>query len=216
MPSPPDHPGLAIVRQLLEKGIRDRRVLEAIARVPRERFLPPETRDQALEDRAVEIGLEQTISQPFIVAVMTLELALTGAERVLEIGTGSGYQAAILAHLAKEVYTVERFAELSLRSRGILDGLGLSNIRFRIGDGTLGWPEEAPFDRIIVTAAAPALPHPLFAQLAEGGLIVAPIGNDDLQQITRIRKVKGKPSTRKVLPCRFVKLIGEEGWHEKS
>jgi protein-L-isoaspartate(D-aspartate) O-methyltransferase len=214
MPSPREPSGAVIVRQLLEKGIHDHRVLDAISKVPRERFVPPETRDQALEDRAVEIGLEQTISQPFIVAVMTLELALTGGERVLEIGTGSGYQAAILAHLAREVYTVERFAQLSLRARGILDGLGISNIRFLIGDGTLGWPEEAPFDRIIVTAAAPTLPKPLFAQLVEGGLIVAPIGNDDLQQITIVRKNKGKPSTRKVLPCRFVKLVGEEGWRE--
>jgi protein-L-isoaspartate(D-aspartate) O-methyltransferase len=214
MPSPPEPSGMVIARQLRDKGIHDRRVLDAIAKVPRDRFVPPETRDQALEDRAVEIGCDQTISQPFIVAVMTLELVLKGTERVLEIGTGSGYQAAILAHLAREVFTVERFTELSLRARGILDGLGLTNIHYKIGDGTLGWPEQAPFDRIIVTAAAPAMPPSLFDQLAEGGLIVAPIGNDELQQIKVIRKVKGKPSTREVLSCRFVKLIGEEGWRD--
>ena len=160
----------------------------------------------------MEIGLDQTISQPFIVAVMTLELALTGRERVLEIGTGSGYQSAVLAHLAAEVFTVERFGELSLRARGILDGLSLTNIRYRIGDGTLGWPEEAPFDRIIVTAAAPEMPRSLFDQLAEGGLLVAPIGDDEMQQMTVVRKENGRAKAREVLSCRFVKLIGEEGW----
>ena len=214
MPSPREPSGAAIARQVRDKGIREPRLLDAFAGVPRDRFVPPETRDLAREDRAVDIGLDQTISQPFIVAVMTLELDLNGPERVLEIGTGSGYQAAILAHLAREVYTVERFGELSLRARGILDGLGLANIRFRIGDGTLGWPEEAPFDRIIVTAAAPALPRSLFDQLVEGGLIVAPIGDEDLQQITVVRKQEGKARARKVLSCRFVKLVGEEGWRE--
>ena len=214
MPSRRESPGEAIVRQVSEKGIRDPRVLDAMARVPRARFVPPETRGLATEDPAGDIGLDQTISQPFMVAVMTLELALTGTERVLEIGTGSGYQTALLAHLAREVFTVERFTELSLRARGILDGLGLSNLRYRIGDGTLGWPEEAPFDRIIVTAAAPSLPPALFEQLAEGGRIVAPLGDDELQQITVVRKVEGQPMSREVLSCRFVKLIGEEGWSE--
>ena len=214
MPSPREPSGLAIARQVRDKGIREPRLLEAFASVPRDRFVPPETRDLAREDRAVDIGLDQTISQPFIVAVMTLELALAGTERVLEIGTGSGYQSAILARLARSVYTVERFPELSLRARGVLDGLGLTNLRYRIADGSLGWPEEAPFDRIMVTAAAPALPPSLFAQLAEGGLVVAPIGDDDLQQITVIRKQAGKARSRKVLSCRFVKLVGEEGWEE--
>ena len=216
MPSRPEPPGDVIVNQLIDKGIRDSRVLEAMSRVPRTRFLPPETRKHALEDNAVAIGFDQTISQPFIVAVMTIELALTGSERVLEIGTGSGYQTAVLSHLASLVFTIERFPGLSLRARGILDGLGLTNIHFRIGDGSIGWPEEASFDRVIVTAAAPELPPSLFRQLAEGGLIVAPIGDQELQQITVVRKRKGKPSTRKVLPCRFVKLVGEEGWHERE
>ena len=214
MPSPREPSGEAIARQVLDKGIRDPRLLEVLASIPRDRFLPPETRDLARADRAVEIGLDQTISQPYIVAVMTLELELKGPERVLEIGTGSGYQSAVLARLADQVFTVERFAELSLRARGVLDGLGFANIRYRIGDGSLGWPEEAPFDRIIVTAAAPALPPSLFDQLAEGGLIVVPIGNDELQQITIVRKRRGKPSKREVLSCRFVKLVGEQGWQE--
>ncbi len=215
MPSPREPSGLAIARQVREKGIRDPRVLKALEKVPRDRFVPPETRDLARADSAVEIGLEQTISQPFMVAAMTLELTLTGAERVLEVGTGSGYQSAVLAHLAEQVFTIERFAELSLRARGILDGLNLENIRYKIGDGTLGWPEEAPFDRILVTAAAPKLPKSLFEQLAEGGLLVAPIGDDELQQLTVVRKVKGKAKTRQVMSCRFVKLIGEEGWSER-
>jgi protein-L-isoaspartate(D-aspartate) O-methyltransferase len=195
-------------------GIKDARVLEAISRIPRERFLPPDVRAYAHDDRAVPIGFEQTISQPFIVAVMTLELALRGEERVLEIGTGSGYQTAVLSLLAAKVYTVERHATLSLRARGILDGLDLTNIRYQIGDGSLGWPDEAPFDRILVTAAAPGLPAPLFDQLSEGGIAVAPLGTADEQHITTIRKQDGRAVTRQVLPCRFVKLIGEEGWFE--
>jgi len=216
MPSPPELPGDVIVRQLIDKGIRDARVLDAMSRIPRTRFLPPETREHALDDNAVEIGCHQTISQPYIVAVMTIELALSATSRVLEIGTGSGYQTAILSLMAGEVYTVERFAELSLRARGVLDGLELTNIHFRIGDGTLGWPEEAPFDRIIVTAAAPGLTPSLFRQLTEGGLMVAPIGDDELQHITVVRKVRGEPQAQKILPCRFVKLIGREGWLDEN
>jgi protein-L-isoaspartate(D-aspartate) O-methyltransferase len=181
MPRPRESSGLAIARQVREKGIRDPRVLEALERVPRDRFIPPQTRDLARADQAVEIGLDQTISQPFMVAAMTLELSLAGSERVLEIGTGSGYQTAVLALMAHEVLTIERFSELSLRARGILDGLAFTNIHYRIGDGSLGWPDEAPFDRILVTAAAPRMPRTLFEQLTEGGLMVAPIGDDELQ-----------------------------------
>ena len=216
MPRPPEPPGDVVIRQLIDKGIRDARVLDAMSRVPRKRFLPPATREHALDDRAVEIGCNQTISQPYVVAVMTMELALSGSERVLEIGTGSGYQTAVLSHMAKMIFTIERFAELSLRARGILDGLGLANIHFRIGDGTLGWTEEAPFDRIIVTAAAPELPRSLFSQLAEGGLLVAPIGDAGLQQITVVRKLGGRASSQEVLPCRFVKLVGREGWQDRD
>lgn len=210
-------PSLAasIVRQVRAHGITDARVLEAMGRVARDRFLPPQYREHALADRAVPIGFEQTISQPFIVALMTLELALTGMERVLEVGTGSGYQTAILSELAAEVFTIERHATLSLRARAVLDGLGRTNIRYKIGDGTLGWTEHAPFDRILVTAAAAAMPQTLFDQLAEGGLLVAPLGNDDEQYITVVRKQSGLPLARQVLACRFVRLIGEEGWSEE-
>jgi len=213
VPRPPEPlPGAPIARQLRQKGIRDARVLDAIARTPRARFIPPEDRDRALEDRPVAIGCDQTISQPFMVGVMTVELALTGAERVLEVGTGSGYQTAILARLAAEVFTVERHRILSLRSRGVLDGLELANIHYRVGDGSLGWPEAAPFDRAIVTAAAPRLPGPIFDQLVEGGLMVLPLGDEASQRLTVVHKRQGRPAIREGIACRFVPLIGAQGW----
>jgi protein-L-isoaspartate(D-aspartate) O-methyltransferase len=205
----PDAPMVQLLRQ---RGIRDARVLDAIARVPRVNFVPPEDRDLAEADSALAIGCEQTISQPFIVAVMTVELALTGTERVLEIGTGSGYQTAILARLAAEVFTIERHATLSLRARGVLDGLGYTNIRYLVGDGTLGWAAEAPFDRAIVTAAAPRVPGPIFDQLTEGGLMVIPIGDEHAQRLTVVRKREGRMVLREGIGCRFVPLIGREGW----
>ena len=214
--SPPDPaPDAPLARQLRERGISDARTLDAIAGLRRARFMPPEVRNHARADRAIPIGLEQTISQPFMVAVMTQELGLTGRERVLEIGTGSGYQTAVLSLLAESVYTIERLATLSLRARGILDGLGRTNIRYRIGDGTLGWPEEAPFDRVLITAGAPALPGPLFDQLAEGGRLVGPLGDEESQELTVVRKIGGQAESHTVLPCRFVKLIGAEGWEEE-
>lgn len=217
MPRRPDRtPGAAIADQVRAHGVKDPRVLDALSRLPRERFIPPQNREQAQADRAVPIGLQQTISQPFMVAVMTTELALRGEERVLEVGTGSGYQAAILSLLASEVYTIERHAILSLRARGILDGLGLTNIHFRIGDGSLGWPEEAPFDRILVTAATPSVPPTLFDQLAEGGILVAPVGSAEDQQLTVVRKRSGEATAREVIPCRFVKLVGKEGFGEDN
>ncbi len=211
-PRPDPTPGASIARMLRGRGVRDARVLDAIARVPRARFLPPEERHLAEEDHAVAIGCDQTISQPFIVAVMTIELCLTGTERVLEVGTGSGYQTAILAGLATEVYTIERHAVLSLRARGVLDGLGRTNVHYRVGDGTLGWPEEAPFDRAIITAAAPRIPGPIFEQLAEGGLMVLPLGDVESQRLTIVRKRDGLPTIQEGLACRFVPLIGKEGW----
>ena len=213
-PPPPSDaaPGAAIVRQVRARGISDARVLAALERYDRARFLPPQERRRAYDDAAVPIGLEQTISQPFMVAVMTVELALTGIERVLEIGTGSGYQSAILSELAAEVYTIERHALLSLRARGILDGLGRENIHFLTGDGTLGAPDHAPFDRILVTAAAPRLPLKLFAQLVEEGIMIVPIGDESAQSLTVVRKQRGEPISRAILPCRFVKLIGDDAW----
>ena len=205
-------PGTAIARMVRDRGITDAKVLRAIAKFPRERFLPPETRAEAAFDRAVAIGLDQTISQPYIVGVMTAELDLSGAERVLEVGTGSGYQAAILSVLAREVYTIERHATLSLRARGVLDGLGVTNVRFAIGDGSMGLPEFAPYDRIIVTAGCPAVPPALVEQLAEGGILVAPVGDEEGQQITVLNKIGGQVRSREVLACRFVKLVGEAGF----
>jgi protein-L-isoaspartate(D-aspartate) O-methyltransferase len=210
------YPGAAIAHQMQQRGINDPRLLEAMARISRERFLPPDERQHALDDRAIPIGHEQTISQPFIVAVMTRELRLTGTERVLEIGTGSGYQTAVLSDLASQVFTIERLETLSLRARSILDGLGRTNIHYRIGDGTLGWPAEGPFDRIIVTAGAPGFPLTLFEQLIEGGLLVAPVGNESSQELTIIQKRDGRPKSRKIMPCRFVKLIGAEGWADHN
>lgn len=214
-PSPPDPPpGAVIARQVRERGINDPRILLALARISRVRFLPPGVREHAHADRAVPIGLDQTISQPYMVAVMTRELALRGDERVLEVGTGSGYQTAILSELAAKVYTIERIPTLSLRARSLLDGLGRTNIRYRIGDGTLGWSEDAPFDRILVTAGAPVLPQALVDQLAEGGILVAPVGDQECQQLTVVRKKQGRPIAQNVMACRFVKLIGAEGWTE--
>ncbi|MEO6810530.1 MAG: protein-L-isoaspartate(D-aspartate) O-methyltransferase [Isosphaeraceae bacterium] len=217
MPCPPEPPpGAALARQMQAKGINDPKVLRAIARFDRERFIPPHNRHQAGDDRALPIGLDQTISQPYMVAIMTRELALSGTERVLEIGTGSGYQTAILSSLAALVYTVERHPTLSLRARGVLDGLGIENVRYRTGDGSLGWPENAPFDRILVTAGAPGLPPALFEQLAEAGRLVAPLGDEDGQQLTVVTKQEGRPVSRQVLACRFVPLIGEGGWAESE
>jgi protein-L-isoaspartate(D-aspartate) O-methyltransferase len=203
-----------LLRQLRQRGLRDARVLDALARTPRERFVAPETRELATADRALPIDCGQTISQPYMVAVMTTELALTGTERVLEVGTGSGYQTAILARLASEVYTIERHTLLSLRARSILDGLGLMNVSYRVGDGTVGWPDAAPFDRILVTAGSPTIPGPLFDQLAEGGLMVLPLGPESEQTLTIVRKRSGQPVSRSLFACRFVKLIGREGWPE--
>ncbi|WP_406700800.1 protein-L-isoaspartate(D-aspartate) O-methyltransferase [Singulisphaera sp. Ch08] len=215
MPSHRPHdpfPGAAIADQVRQHGIHDPRLLDVLARLSREKFVPPDERRHALDDRAIPIGQEQTISQPFMVAVMTQELALSGTERVLEIGTGSGYQAAVLSELASEVFTIERLVTLSLRARAILDGLGRTNIRYLVGDGTLGWPAEAPFDRILVTAGAPGFPSALFNQLIEGGILVAPVGDEFSQELTIIQKQNGRPESRSIMGCRFVKLIGAEGW----
>jgi protein-L-isoaspartate(D-aspartate) O-methyltransferase len=168
---------------------------------------------QAYEDRPLPIGLGQTISQPLIVAMMTEALALEGSERVLEIGTGSGYQAAILAELAKEVYTIERVRELSIQARKVLYRLGFDNIKLKIGDGTLGWPEEAPYDRIIVTAGAPHVPEELMKQLADGGRLVIPVGGEDVQHLDVVIRKGAEFHTRSITACRFVKLVGKSGWH---
>ncbi len=201
-----------VSEQLVANGIANSRVLAAMGKVPRHEFVSKGLEDQAYMDRPLPMGLGQTISQPLIVAMMTEALFLTGNERVLEIGTGSGYQAAILAELSKEVYTVERHRDLSIRARIALYKLHYKNIKLRIGDGTLGWPEFAPFDRIIVTAGGPSVPDALKEQLAEGGRMVIPVGGEDLQSLELITR-KGREFEKKTLTgCRFVKLVGHQGW----
>jgi len=202
-----------VTGQLAARGIRDMRVLEAMGRIPREKFVQEGLISKAYEDRALPIGLSQTISQPYVVALMTEALQLTGKECVLEIGTGSGYQAAILASLASKVFTIDRIGRLSRRARETLDQLEITNIEFRIGDGSDGWPEFAPYDAITVTAAAPDVPKPLIEQLAPGGRLVAPIGERYGQTLIRITKtLSGGLLREKLIPVSFVPLIGKHGW----
>ena len=203
-------------RHLRDRGVTDERVLNAMRRVPRERFVRPQDREHAYDDYAMPIEDGQTISQPYIVGLMTQELAPEATSRVLEIGTGSGYQTAILAELAGEVFTVERIASLSARAQGRLAELGYGNVRFLVGDGTLGWPEHAPYDRIIVTAGAPHCPEALLEQLAEGGRLVIPIGGESLQQLTVYERRGGVLRRREVCGCVFVPLIGKDGWAERG
>jgi protein-L-isoaspartate(D-aspartate) O-methyltransferase len=206
-----------MLRLLGERGIASRRVIEAFARVPRERFVPPQVESMAYADRALPIGCEQTISQPYIVALMTDALELSGGERVLEIGTGSGYQTAILAELAARVVTVERHAELSASAKRVLDEQGYKNIRFVVGDGTLGFAEEAPYDRILVAAAAASVPKALEEQLAEGGTLVIPIGSREGQVLEAHHKVGGRLYVEPLSGCRFVPLVGgEEGGERRE
>ncbi len=202
-----------IQQQIIEKGIHDERVLSALRAVPREQFFPEKSRREAYADSAAPIGLGQSISQPYIVALMTQRLDVKSHSRVLEIGTGSGYQTAILAHLARDVYTVERLKPLLDSAFERLLSMRLRNIHYRFGDGTLGWPDAAPFDRIIITAGAPKLPRELLlSQLAQGGIAVLPVGPIDEQMLVEVRREGAELKTLNVCPCRFVKLIGHEGW----
>lgn len=207
-----DQRAFMVSRQLEAWGVHDARVLEAMGRVPREAFVPPQERAAAYYDGALPIGEGQTISQPYIVARMSEALGLQGHERVLEIGTGSGYQAAVLSCLAREVYTVERIAALSHRAQRVLDRLQYGNVFFRVGDGSLGWPDHAPYDAIVVTCAAPAAPPPLIEQLAEGGRLVAPLGPHGNQTLVVMRKQAGAVVEEVLLPVAFVPLIGVHGW----
>ncbi len=201
--------------QLVRRGIRDVRVLNAMRKVPRHLFLDEALWPQAYEDHPLPIGEKQTISQPYIVALMTEALELTGKERVLEIGTGSGYQTAVLAELAEQVYSIERLALIAKRSRKILDDLAYANVVMTIGDGTCGWKEHSPYNGIIVTAASPYPPKPLLEQMAAGGRLVIPIGDEFTQELMVYVK-EGEDSYTKgnLGGCRFVKLIGEHGWRE--
>lgn len=199
----------------LETEVKDERVLEAMAHIPRERFVPPEEQHLAYEDRPLPIGLDQTISQPFIVALMTQALELTGGEKVLEIGTGSGYQAAILAELARLVITVERLPSLAEAAKKLLNSLGYANIIVHPAKKTLGWPEEAPYDAIIATAGAPKVPPDLLAQLAIGGRMVIPVGSRYVQELYKITRRKKKNTIQDLGGCRFVSLIGKGAWEEE-
>ena len=202
-----------VEEQLKARGIRDQRVLDAMLNVPRHLFVRPEDREWAYADGPLPIGFGQTISQPYIVARMTELLGLKGEEKVLEIGTGSGYQAAVLAHLAREVHTVERIPELAEQARERLKRLGLTNVHVHVADGTLGWPAEAPYDAILVTAAAPQIPQPLLEQLAEGGRLVAPVGSRGLQYLERWTQVGDDFLHERFEPVAFVPLVGKYGWH---
>ncbi len=202
-----------IETQIHRRGIHDQRVLDAMMAVPRQQFIPDSVRAAAYEDRALPIGHEQTISQPYIVAYMTQQLAIEPDHRVLEIGTGTGYQTALLALLAGQVFTVERISALKERAANNLASLDLDNVTMAVGDGSVGLPAHAPFDRILATAAAPNVPDPLMDQLVDGGVLVIPVGSGAEQTIVRVVREKGRTIETPMLACRFVKLIGQAGWH---
>jgi protein-L-isoaspartate(D-aspartate) O-methyltransferase len=198
--------------QLVPRGIADQRVLAAMREIPRHMFVAPGMETRAYGDHALPIGEGQTISQPYMVALMTQALELDGTERVLEIGTGSGYQAAILSRLSEQVFSVERMPALATRARELLESLGMSNVAIRTGDGTIGWKEFEPYDRIIVTAGAPDVPPSLVDQLGDPGAMVVPVGSRGLQQLRIIRKDKGRLTSVEAGGCVFVPLVGREGW----
>jgi len=216
----PEENGFARQRErMVEKDLKGRDisepgVLSAVGRLAREEFVPESYRSQAYADCPLPIGMGQTISQPYIVALMTQELRLNNFCEVLEVGTGSGYQTAILAKLAKRVYTIERFAELSASAQAVLGRLGFNNVEFYIGDGSAGWPGKRMFDRIIVTAAVPKIPQQVIDQLGAGGLIVAPVGSSGVQELVVGTKKEGKLIERVVCDVRFVKLVGQHAFEE--
>jgi protein-L-isoaspartate(D-aspartate) O-methyltransferase len=208
--------GVELAESLRRRGIADERVLKAIERVPRELFVPLELRRSAYHDRALPIGCGQTISQPFMVATICAALRLEGGERVLDVGTGSGYQAAVLAELADEVVTVERVPELAEQARATLDRAGYGRVDVRVGDGTLGVPDRAPYDAIAVAAAAPGVPDALYEQLSPGGRIALPVGSRRDQWLEVVIRGPHGPVVERTVPCRFVPLIGSEGFAEQG
>ena len=205
---------LMVTQQLRARDIRDDRVLEAMRAVPRERFVPEPLRGRAYEDAALPIGAGQTISQPYMVAAICQVLQLHGGELVLDVGTGSGYQAAVLAELADEVHTIERVPELAEGARRALAEAGYDRVHVHVGDGTLGVPEEAPFDAIAVAAAAPAIPESLYEQLAPFGRLVLPVGSRRGQELELVVRSPEGPATIRSVPCRFVPLLGAEGFDD--
>ena len=198
-----------ISTQLCSRDITDQRVLAVMAELPRELFLDEPLRSQAYSDGPLPIGQAQTISQPYIQALMTQHLALTGSEKVLEIGTGSGYQTAVLARLCREVYTLERWEQLSCAARKLLDSLGIDNVHYAVADGSKGYIQAAPFDAILVTAACPEVPAPLIEQLDENGRLVAPVGSKHTQDLLLLRRAGARIIRQNICPCRFVPLLGE-------
>ena len=205
---------IMVEEQLIGRGIRDRRVLDAMGKVPRHLFVEEALRSRAYGDYPLPIGEKQTISQPYMVALMTESLELKGNEKVLEIGTGSGYQSAVLAELCEKVYSVERIKSLAVKARDRLDSLGYLNIAIKIFDGTYGWIEHAPYDAIIVTAGAPDIPKSLIDQLAVGGRMVIPIGDEFSQTLVKLEKGRDGITTTNICGCVFVKLVGNQGWKE--
>jgi len=204
--------GRMIEEQLVGRGLSDPRVLAAMAHVERHRFVDEALQERAYDDKPLPIGARQTISQPFMVGLMTQTLELHGGERVLEVGTGCGYQAAVLAEIAANVFSIERMSTLAAAARQRLDALGYFTVAIRVGDGTLGWSEEAPFDAIVVSAGTPRVPRPLIGQLRDGGRLVFPIGEEELQTLVRIRKEGTRLHEEYFGDCRFVKLVGRYGW----
>ena len=203
-----------VADQLVPRGISDKLVLDAMKKVPRHKFMPEELESSAYEDNALPIGEGQTISQPYMVAIMTEKLGLKGREKILEIGTGSGYQAAVLAEIAKKVYTIEYVPSLAEKAKKKFDDLGYKNIEVIVGDGTLGLPEKAPFNGIMVTAGAPSIPKTLTDQLAEGGRLVIPVGERFMQILTIVTKRGRKLDIEESIACVFVPLVGKYGWKE--
>jgi protein-L-isoaspartate(D-aspartate) O-methyltransferase len=200
--------------QIVGRGVQDGRVLAVMRKIPRHEFLPEAIRGMAYTDNALPLGESQTMSQPYMVALMTELLGLKGPERVLEIGTGSGYQAAVLAELCEKVYTVERIKSLADKARATLDRLGYKSVAIKVYDGTYGWKEMAPFDAIVVTAGSPDIPAPLVEQLKEGGRMVIPVGERYGQELILVLKTAEGVVTSRSIPCVFVPLIGNHGWKE--
>ena len=203
-----------LVDELRSKGIRDLAVLRAIEMTPRHLFVPTGIRHRAYDDAPLPIGNSQTISQPLIHAQYLSLLELKGTERALEIGTGTGYQTALLANLVSQVFTIERIAPLAAQAKEILGKLGIRNVSFLVGDGTVGWREHAPYDAILVSAGAPAVPQPLIDQLADGGRLLAPIGDLETQNLVRFTRHGDRIEQKQIAPVRFVPLIGSHGWEE--
>ena len=207
---------LRLVETLRERGIRDLAVLRAFEQTPRHQFVPTGLRHRAYEDSALPIGNGQTISQPSIHARYLELLALHGRERVLEVGTGSGYQTVLLGHLVEQVFTIERIPALYQQAREAIQRSGVANVSMLLGDGTLGWREYAPYDAILVSAGAPSAPEPLLAQIAEGGRMLVPVGTKDEQRLVIYRRVNGQVEHKEVAPVRFVPLVGHHGWDKNE